>query len=140
MRAAGLALSLALVIAGLLAAPAGAGVRHFHGRISGGGVVDFDVLYASGKPKKAGNFELENVPVRCDPNNTRVDFSTASVVPVDGRKFVYVFRGFTAKIAGRLKPNGILASGNVDYGPNDLDTTGRMGCTTDGPRGWNAHR
>ena len=131
-----------MLCAAVLATPAAAGLRHFHGNVSGGGTVDFDVLFKQGKPTNAGNFDLAGIPVDCQPSDTRVDFSTGNVVPIRVRAgipgFSYVFRGFSAWISGRIKPDGKGAIGHVGYGENDLDSTGRSGCTTDGGRKWGA--
>ena len=101
--------------------------------------MDFDVLFNRGKPVKAGNFDLSRVPVSCKPSATRVNFSSGRVVRIRNREFSYEFRGFWAWISGKIKSGGKGAVGNVSYGVNDLDSTGRSECTTDGPRRWGAH-
>ncbi len=132
--------ALALVFSGaLLATPAGAAVRHFEGSITGGGTVDFDVEFRRGVPRLAGNFEFSGMPVTCETGgNTRARISTSNVVNIADGKFVYVFRSFKARIAGRIKGNDVQAFGKVNYGPSDLSET-RTGCSTGGPRNWRAH-
>jgi hypothetical protein len=123
----------------LLATPAGAAVRHFEGSITGGGKVEFDVEFRRGVPKLAGNFEFNNMPVTCETGgNTRVRISTGAVINVVDGKFVYNFRSFRGRFAGRIKGNDVQALGKVKYGPSDLSET-RTGCTTNGNREWRAH-
>ena len=145
-----LAVCAGLLCAGLLATPADAAVRHFEGSVAGGGTVEFDVLFQRGKPRQAGFFDFDGIPVDCQPTDTRVNFSTDSVVPVRQRdgKFVYVFRSSTqgafARIAGNirlgtLRNRVVRATGKMRFGPFDFESSGRTGCTTGGPRNWNAH-
>jgi hypothetical protein len=134
-----LAACAGLLCAGLLATPADAAVRHFQGTVTGGGTVEFDVFFRKGVPRSAGNFEADGIPVDCQPTDTRVNFSTSRFVRIVDRKFVYVFRSFTARFAGRIKGNNVQSVGKLSYGPNDFPESGRTGCTTGGPRSWRAH-
>jgi hypothetical protein len=131
-----------VVLAGLLAAPASAAVKHFTGSVNGGGRVAFDVQFNNGKPRFAGLFELRQIPVSCDEGETLAGYTTDNVVNVTNkRKFTYRFnfgQAGTARISGRISKSGKRASGittaNVDLSPTDNN------CTTGGPRRWNASR
>jgi hypothetical protein len=141
-----LAVCAGLLCTGLLATPADAAVRHFEGSVAGGGTVEFDVLFQRGKPRQAGGFDFDGIPVDCEPTDTRVNFNTRATVPVRQRdgKFVYSFQGFPGRVAGiirlgTLDNRVVRATGKVSFGPYDFESSGRTGCTTGGPRNWNAH-
>jgi hypothetical protein len=140
-----LAACAGLLCAGLLPTPAEAAIRHFEGSVRGGGTVEFDVNFIRGKPRQAGNFDFDGIPVDCEPTDTRVNFSTQAIVPVRRRdgKFVYSFTSFRGRVAGNIRlgtlDNRVVrATGKVSFGPYDFES-GRTGCTTGGPRNWNAH-
>jgi hypothetical protein len=130
------------ILAGLLAAPASAAVKHFSGSVNGGGRVAFDVQFNNGKPRLAGLFVLRQIPVTCDEGDTLAGYSTKNAVNVTNkRKFTYQFnfgQAGTARISGRISKNGKRASGvttaNIDLSPTDNN------CTTGGPLRWNASR
>jgi hypothetical protein len=148
------AVSAACVVAvAALAAPAGGTTggfakasvtKHFTGHVVGGGSVSFSVLFQNGHPTRAGYFSVRNVPLRASSKSalaarracTRATFSTQNVVPVNAqRRFSYVFHfssGNPANIRGQIN-TGTTAHGTVSYGPRQTD-----GCSTGGPRNWNA--
>ena len=124
------------IVAGLVAPPASAGVRHFHGTVTGGGAINFDVRFKHRKPKSAANFFF-NVHVHCsDGASGGRSFSYTGVRPVIHRKFSYTFKSFRASFHGTIKRSGHKAFGTVRYGPNYV--TGHPGCTTGGPKSWTA--
>ena len=147
------AVSAACVVAvAALAAPAGgtptrdfakaAITKDFTGHVVGGGSVSFSVLFQNGHPTRAGYFSVRNVPLRVYSKSARractpATFSTQNVVPVNTlRRFSYVFHfssGNPANIRGQINRTGKTAHGTVSYGPRQTD-----GCSTGGPRDWNA--
>jgi hypothetical protein len=131
-----------VILAGLLAAPASAAVKHFTGSVNGGGRVAFDVQFTHGKPKRAGLFELRNIPVTCDGGDRTVGYSTGNVVNVTRkRKFTYRFNfsfDGTARITGRISKSGKRASGTTAFTAAELPP--ETNCTTGGPLRWNASR
>jgi hypothetical protein len=108
------------IFAGLLAAPADARIRHFHGTVNVGGTVKFDLKFRHGKARRAGAFSFKNVPERCDEGTIRVTTSTANFVKIRHRKFHYRFRGVTAHLDGKLTHRGRKAHGVFSDGPNDI--------------------
>ena len=130
---------VAVIAAGLLAAPAQAGVRHFQGTVEGGGTVAFDVQFKHGKPKLAGNIDFGAVPVTCDEGNRSRHFFTKNMISVTHRRFQYEFRGFKASLHGKLNKKGKMATGDVSYGPNSPEPSS-TNCSTGGPRNWHASR
>ena len=127
---------LAAIVAGLVAAPASAAVRHFHGTVAGGGAINFDVTFRHGKPRSATNFQF-NVPIHCsDGASGGRSFSYHGVRPVVHRKFSHTFKAFKARFNGTIKRRGHRASGIVSYGPNSI--SGHPNCTSGGPRSWTA--
>jgi hypothetical protein len=127
---------LVAIAAGLVAAPASAAVRHFHGPVTGGGSVDFDVTFKNGKPKTATNFGF-NVHVHCSDGASGLHgFSYTGIRPVVDRKFSYTFQTFKARFNGTIKATGHKAFGSVSYGPNSI--SGHPGCTTGGAKSWTA--
>ena len=128
------------ILAGLLAAPASAAVKHFQGNVNGGGTVEFDVLFKQGKPKAAGFFDFDNIPVTCDGGETDAFYSTENAVRVTRkRKFTYRFNfgdDSLARVSGRISKNGKRASGTTIRANADLE--GLTSCTTGGARRWNA--
>ena len=131
---------VAAIAAALVAAPAGAAVKHFEGKVEGGGKIAFDVKFNKhGKPKSAGYFSFSSIPVRCsDGAHGGVNFSYNDVIPVTDRKFSYHFSSFKASFQGKINRRGKKASGKVSYGPNEL--SGHPSCTTAGQRDWTASR
>ena len=110
---------VAAIAATVLAAPAGAAVKHFEGTVTGGGTIAFDAKFNKhGVPKSAGYFTFSHIPVQCDDSKGGVNFSYNDVVPVTDRKFSYVFHSFKARFNGTIKTNGTKAFGKVSYGPN----------------------
>jgi len=129
---------LVAIVAGIVAAPASAAVKHFDGKVEGGGKIAFDVKFNKhGVPKSAGYFSFSSVPVRCgDGARGGVNFSYNDFVPVTDRKFSYHFSSFKASFEGKISRNGKNASGKVSYGPGTL--SGHPNCTTGGKRDWTA--
>jgi hypothetical protein len=129
----------AVLLALLLVTPANAGVKLFTGTVAGGGEVSFQVNFKRGKPKVMGFIEATGVPVQCADGPTTVRFSHSALdVKVRKRKFVYRFSSFKAKFKGKFNKKGKKATGILDYGPNDLDSS--LGCDTNGPRKWKASK
>jgi hypothetical protein len=128
---------LVAIAAGLLAAPASAAVRHFHGPVTGGGSVNFDVNFQNGKPKSASDFHFNNVHVHCsDGASGPHDFAYTGTRPVINRKFSYTFQTFHARFNGTINQTGHKAFGSVSYGPNSIGS--HPGCTTGGAKSWTA--
>ena len=128
---------IAAIAVGLVAVPASAATKHFHGSITGGGKVAFDATFKNGKPKSATAFSFTNVPVRCSDTSGRINFSYSGTVAVNSlRKFSYTFHTFKANFNGTIKTNGNQASGKMSYGPNTL--SGHPHCTTGGAKAWTA--
>ena len=83
-----------------------------------GGKIHFSALRDHGKYARAGLFDFDRIPVKCDEGNDKAFISTSNAVDVSNRKFEYQF-GFS------------------DLAPGDTDSTN---CTTTGPREWTAHK
>lgn len=133
---------VALVAAGLLAAPAAAITRPFHGPVEGGGRVSFSVLFRDGQPKRAGSFSFTNIPVKCTGGKTRVSYSTHNSVAVTpGRRFHYDFNfggGQGASIDGKVGENHTHAHGNTKYGPANPSGGDHTNCVLPRPAKWDA--
>jgi hypothetical protein len=111
---------LAAIAAGLVAAPASAAVRHFHGPVTGGGSVNFDVTFKNGKPKSASDFHFV-VRVHCSDGASGLHgFAYTGTRPVINRKFSYTFQTFHARFNGTIRQSGQGAFGSVSYGPNSI--------------------
>ena len=108
------------ILAGLLAAPADARIRHFSGTVNGGGTVKFAVKFKHRKARKAGAFSFKNVPTKCDEETIPVDTKTTNFVKVKHRRFHYRFRGFIAHVDGKITHRGRKARGVFSNGPNDI--------------------
>ena len=111
---------VAAIACALLAVPAHAGVKHFHGTVNGGGTVKFDVKFKHGKARKAGGFSFRGVQETCVEDTIPVATSTANFVKVKHRKFHYRFRGFIGHVDGKITNHGRKAHGVFLDGPNDL--------------------
>jgi hypothetical protein len=135
--------SLVVLAVGAFAAFALAGVKHFHGPINKGGTIDFDAKFKHGKPKRAGHFDLGKMPVSCTGGDTTLIASTDNVVRVRKRKFHYDFTGGGSDavgiVRGKFNRKGNEASGTFKAEHVDLGG-GFNDCTTDGQRGWTAHK
>jgi hypothetical protein len=128
---------LAAIAAGLVAAPASAAVRHFHGPVTGGGNVTFDVNFQYGTPKSVSSVHFNNVRVHCaDGARGPHDFAYLGTRPVVNRQFSYTFQTFKANFHGTIRRTGTSAFGTVSYGPNTI--SGHPRCTTGGPKSWTA--
>ena len=131
----------AILIAGLVVAPATAKTKRFSGTVTGGGEVSFVVKFKQGKPRRAGLFSFGQIPVSCDEGDTTVSFSTQNDVRVRNREFHYRFNfsSGTARIDGKLKRGLRKATGTMRYGPAD-PSSAHTNCTTGGRRDWRASR
>jgi hypothetical protein len=129
---------VAAIAAGLIAAPASAATRHFEGSITGGGKVAFDAKFRNGKPKSVTNVFFTNVPTQCSDGPLKIRFSYTGTVPVQDRKFSYVFQSFKANFHGKFNRKGNKANGTMSFGPNTV--SGHPGCTTGGARDWSASK
>jgi hypothetical protein len=128
---------LAAIAAGLVAAPASAAVRHFHGSITGGGSIAFDANFRNGKPRSVTEFQFNNLRVHCsDGASGTIDFAYHGTRPVVNRKFSYTFQTFRANFHGTISRTGRRAFGTVSFGPNTL--SGHPGCSSGGAKSWTA--
>jgi hypothetical protein len=132
---------VAILVAGLVVAPATAKTKRFTGTVTGGGEVTFVVQFKQGKPKRAGLFAFTHIPVSCDEGDTTVSFSTQNDVRVINREFHYRFNfsSGTARIDGKLKRSLTKATGTMRYGPAD-PSSAHTDCRTGGLRDWRAFR
>jgi hypothetical protein len=126
-----------VLVVGLVAAPASAGVRHFQGHVNGGGTVAFDVLFKRGKPKFAKRFEFSNVPFNCSGGDDRANYKTEQSARVTKeRKFhrrIELMGDFGSwAIRGTIGKRGKKSIGTTRFNAG--------GCTTEGPRRWRASR
>jgi hypothetical protein len=131
----------ALAVALVATVAYAASVKHFAGSVDRGGKVHFDALRDHGKYTRAGLFDFDRIPVKCDQGNDKAFISTQNVVDVKQRKFSYKFNfgdDGKARVSGKFNRKGNKAKGVVnisDFSPGDTSSTG---CTTNGPRDWKA--
>ena len=128
---------LAAIAAGIVAAPASAALRHFHGPVTGGGSIAFNAKFKHKKAKSVSDVHFNNVRVHCsDGASGPHDFAYTGTRPVKNRKFSYVFQTFNARFNGTINRKGHKAFGSVSYGPNPIGS--HPGCTTGGLKSWTA--
>jgi opacity protein-like surface antigen len=134
---------VALVVALCSSLAYAASVKDFKGSVDKGGSLTFSALRDHGKYTRAGLFELERIPLKCDGGTTtKGHFNTSNAVDVTHRSFHYNFNfgaDGTARIAGHFNRKGNKATGtfnvpSVDFAPP------HTGCSTNGARDWTAHK
>jgi hypothetical protein len=144
MRRIAVVAGVVALAAGLLAAVAyAASVKEFAGGVDKGGRIEFSALRDNGKYTRAGLFDLQRIPVKCDEGNTRARVRTSNVVDVTHREFTYKFNFGSpdekARVSGKFNRKGNKATGVFRASGMDLDSDS-TNCTTNGPRDWTAHK
>ena len=120
-------------------------VKDFKGSVDKGGSIAFSALRDHGKYTRAGYFELEHIPVKCDNGTTtRSHLSTSHIVNVTSRRFSYTFNfGPTdpakAKVTGHFNRKGNKATGTFTLSGATYNST-HQNCGTRGARDWTAHK
>ncbi len=135
-----LAAASALVLAGVLAAPADAAVRTMKGPVQGGGTFAMDVLIQSGDAVAVGDLKAKKIPVECDQGPAKVNFGYSSSLGLDeNREFSYDFSTYNAHIDGKVNKKETKVIGELSYGP-DNSPSGLTGCDGGGLHGYTAKR
>jgi hypothetical protein len=146
----GLGGCVVVLLIAVLAAPAADAktkkkVYHLEGALSTGGSLTFDAVvkkkgkHGKWKPKQVANFDFDDIPITCDDGPHRLDLSTGTSnppLPVQGGSFAFQFP-FEASFEGTLTQKGKRSTGQVEYGPRDIE--GLTNCTS-GPVTWSAQK
>jgi hypothetical protein len=142
MRRIRLIVCIAALAVGVFATLAFARIKHFQGPIDQGGKIEFDAKFRHGKPRKAGDFSLGYMTLRCAQGvEVEVRFVPDGFVRVKRRQFHYEFargRRATARVKGEFNPQGNEAQGT--FTADHLKIRPARRCTTNGPREWTAER
>jgi hypothetical protein len=132
----------ALAVALVATVAYAASLKTFAGGVDKGGRIQFKALRDHGKYTRAGLFDLDRIPVKCDQGNDKAFLSTGNAVDVSHREFTYKFQfgpGENARVSGKFNRKGNKATGIVRASGLDL-AADATDCTTNGARDWTAHK